>query len=104
MNTKRIIVLAIGTLMIAAPAYLAAQDDQGQESVADAARKAQAQRKDAPKAKMTIDNDNLGTITGVVSVVGETPATDQAGKGADDKANSAPGKGEAYWRARFGSA
>ena len=108
MNTKRLNILAaglaVGSLMLAAPAYLAAQDDQGQESVADAARKAQAQRKDAPKAKMTIDNDNLGTITGVVSVVGETPATDQAAKGADDKANSAPGKGEAYWRARFGSA
>ena len=57
--------------MLAAPAYLAAQQDQGQESVADAARKAQAEKKDAPKAKMMIDNDNLGTLTGTVNVVGE---------------------------------
>jgi hypothetical protein len=111
MNTKRFsnrkmvlaVGLAVGSLMLAAPAYLAAQDTQGQESVADAARKAQAQRKDAPKAKLTIDNDNLSTLTGVVNVVGEAPATDQANK-ADDKANPSQGKGEAYWRARFGTA
>ena len=105
MNTKRIIVLAIGTLMMAAPAYLAAQDDQGQESVADAARKAQAQKKDLPKAKLTIDNDNLGTITGVVNVVGEAPAApaDQS-KNPQDKANAGPTKGEPYWRAKFAEA
>ena len=73
MNTKRLITLALGSLLLAAPAYLAAQD-QDQGSVADAARKAQADRKTAPKAKMTIDNDNLGTLTGTVNVVGEQPA------------------------------
>jgi len=110
MNTKRLIILevglAVGSLMLAAPAYLAAQDDQGQESVADAARKARAERKDAPKAKMTIDNDNLGTLTGVINVVGEAPApaADQNGKAAGDNSNASSGKGEAYWRAKFAGA
>ena len=47
---------------------------QGQESVADAARKAQARKKTAPKSKMVIDNDNLDTLTGTVNVVGQEPA------------------------------
>ena len=78
MNTKRFITLALGGVMLASPAYLAARQDQdqgqGQESVADAARKAQAQKKEAPKPKMVIDNDNLGSLSGTVNVVGEEPA------------------------------
>ena len=87
---------------------------QDQESVADAARKAQAAKKNAPKAKMTIDNDNLGTLTGTVNVVGQEPATpeDQTKKAAaDDKTPNAaapnqkpPVKGEAYWRQTFAAA
>lgn len=112
MNTKRLITLALGGLLLACPAYLSAQQDQ--DSVADAARKAQAEKKNAPKAKMTIDNDNLGTLTGTVSVVGEEPAPpeDQTKKpGVDDKSpkTGAPGdkppvKDEAYWRDKFASA
>jgi hypothetical protein len=112
MNINRLIPIALCALMLSAPVYLAAQDDQGQESVADAARKAQAEKKAAPKAKMTIDNDNLGTLTGTINVVGETPATsdDQAKKDADDKTKAgATGEkkseqGEAYWRAQFAAA
>jgi hypothetical protein len=99
-------------MMLAAPAYLAAQDDQG--SVADAARKAQAEKKTAPKAKMTIDNDNLDTLKGTINVVGEEPASpeDQAKKpAADEKAPTAaaPGekgaaKDEGYWRQKFADA
>jgi chromosome segregation ATPase len=112
MNTKRFITLALGCALLAAPAYLAAQD-QDQGSVADAARKAQAAKKNAPKAKMTIDNDNLGTLTGTVNVVGEQPAPsgDQANKAEGEKtANpAAPGdktpvKDEAYWRDKFAAA
>jgi hypothetical protein len=106
MNTTRLITLALGCAMLAAPAYLAAQQDQdqGQESVADAARKAQAERKNAPKAKMTIDNDNLGTLTGQVNVVGEEPAAeDQAKKPAAETAKAAA-KDEAYWRQKFADA
>jgi hypothetical protein len=112
MNAKRLITLVLGCVMFAAPAYLVAQQDQ--ESVADAARKAQAEKKTAPKAKMTIDNDNLGTLTGVVNVVGQEPAPpeDQSKKAAADEKTPktvAPGekppvKDESYWRARFAAA
>jgi len=105
MNIKRLITLALGGVMLASPAYLAAQQDQ--ESVADAARKAQEQKKSAPKAKLTIDNDNLGTLTGTVNVVGQEPAPpdDQTKKPATPN-NAAPtkDKDEAYWRGRFAGA
>jgi len=111
MKTKRLFKLALGCVILASPAYLAAQ---GQESVADAARKAQAGKKTAPKAKMVIDNDNLGTLTGTVNVVGQEPAPpgDQAKKpAADDKtppavapAEKPPVKDEAYWRQKFADA
>lgn len=110
MNTNRLITLALGCALLAAPAYLAAQD-QDQGSVADAARKAQEAKKTAPKAKMTIDNDNLGTLTGTVNVVGEEPAP-AGDKKADSEKNPktvAPGekspvKDEAYWRDKFTAA
>lgn len=107
MNTKRFITLALGCLMLAGPAYLAAQQDQ--ESVADAARKAQAAKKNAPKAKLTIDDDNLGTLTGVVNVVGQEPAPpeDQTKKPAAPKNAAAAkdkDKDEDYWRERFAAA
>ena len=85
---------------------------QGQESVANAARKAQAEKKNLPKAKLTIDNDNLGTLTGTVNVVGEQPAppedqtkkTDgKTGKAADVE-KKAPVKDESYWRDKFAAA
>jgi len=105
MNTKRFIILALGCLLLAGPACLAAQQDQ--ESVADAARKAQAAKKNAPKAKLTIDDDNLGTLTGVVNVVGQEPAApeDQTKKPAAPKnAAVAKDKDEDYWRDRFAAA
>ncbi|HXP80631.1 MAG TPA: hypothetical protein VN976_12055 [Verrucomicrobiae bacterium] len=112
MNTNRLITLALGCVLLAVPAYLAAQD-QDQGSVADAARKAQAAKKNAPKAKMTIDNDNLGTLTGTINVVGEQPAPsgDQGNKAEGEKTSNtaAPGektpvKDEAYWRDKFAAA
>jgi hypothetical protein len=112
MKTKRLITLAFGCVTIAFPAYLAAQ--QGQESVADAARMAKAEKKTAPKPKMVIDNDNLDTLTGTVNVVGQEPAPpeDQAKKPAADEKTpkaGAPGekppvKDEAYWRQKFADA
>jgi chromosome segregation ATPase len=112
MNTKRLIILALGCVM-ALPAYLAAQD-----SVVDAAKKAQAEKKSAPKAKLVIDNDNLDTLKGTINVVGQEPAaTDGANKAAasGDKpakdmqkasasAEKTPAKDEAYWRQRFADA
>jgi hypothetical protein len=109
MTTKRFITLALGCMMFAAPAHLAAQQDQ--ESVADAARRAQAEKRTAPKAKLTIDNDNLGTLTGAINVVGEEPAPpeDQTKKSAAAEktpktaapAEQVPVKDEAYWRDKF---
>jgi hypothetical protein len=116
------ITFTLGGLMLASPAYPGAQQDQGQsqnqESVADAARKARAQKKDAPKSKMVIDNDNLGTLTGTINVVGEAapPPADDTKKPADAKAPKSgeagkgeTGKGEAakdesYWRHKFADA
>jgi len=108
MNPKRVTLIVLGTLLLAAPAYLAAQQDQGQqESVADAARKAQAEKKNAPKAKMTIDDDNVGTLTGTVNVVGQQPASDDQAK--KTSAAAAPGdkatkKDESYFRDKFSTA
>ena len=110
MNTKRFITLALGGVLLASPVYLAAQQDQGQgqESVADAARKALADKKVAPKPKMVIDNDNLDTLSGTINVVGETPAaTDDPAKKAADEKTQKPGestKGETYWRQKFADA
>ena len=109
MNTKQFILLALGGVILASPAYLAARQDQsqGQESVVDAARKARAEKKDAPKSKMVIDNDNLGTLTGTVNVVGEAPAppADETKKSAEKTPKSGESvKDEAYWRQRFADA
>jgi hypothetical protein len=120
MNNKRLMMLGLGCVM-ALPVCLAAQD-----SVADAARKAQAAKKLTPtKAKMVIDNDNLDSLKGTVNVVGqEPPPADDATKAAasgDKKAKDgaqkeagAPtaaqgekqpaAKDEAYWRQRFADA
>ena len=57
---------------------------------------------------MTIDNDNLGTLTGTVNVVGQEPAPpeDQTKKKPATPNNAAPtkDKDEAYWRGRFADA
>jgi len=113
MNKKRLITLALGCVVLVGPAWLEAQ--QNQESVADAARRAQAEKKNAPKAKMTIDNDNLATLTGTINVVGETPAPpdDQSKKASPDETapktsasgeNAPAAKDEGYWRDKFASA
>jgi predicted RNase H-like nuclease (RuvC/YqgF family) len=104
MNTKKLMIIALGSMMFASPAYVMAQQDQ--DSVVDAARKAQADKKEAPKSKLVIDNDNLGTLTGTVNVVGEAPAPPDDQSKKDDKAGGtkAPVKGESYWRDKFAAA
>jgi len=100
-NSKTFIALALGCFALACPAFLAAQQDQ--ESVADAARKAQAARKSSPPPKMVVDNDSLGSIKGTINVVGETPAPDQA-KGDDQAKSKGAAKDEGYWRGKFADA
>jgi hypothetical protein len=112
MNSKpKLFVVLMGSLLLC-PALLLAQQDQ--DSVADAARKAQAEKKSAPKPAMVFTNDNLDTIKGQISVVGETPALPDKTKTsatADDKKNAPteaekapPPKGEDYWRQKFADA
>src|SRR5271169_3307118 len=90
MNTKRFITVALGVVVLVSPAYLAAQQDQGQgqQSVADAARKAQADKKASAKPTKVFDNDNLDSISGTINVVGQqaAPPDDQAKKPVDNKA------------------
>jgi len=112
MNTKQLLVVTWGCTLLLAPTVLQGRQDQDQ-NVVDAARKAQAEKKAAPKSKLTIDNDNLDTLTGTVSVVGPAPPSpeDQA-KAAADKAKevTSPGekkpavKDESYWRQTFADA
>lgn len=110
MNTKQLIIMTLGSALLLSPAIVRA--GQSQDSVADAAKKAQADKKAAPKAKMVIDNDNLDTLTGTVNVVGQEPAPpeDQTKAGADKTKTAAaagekaPAKDEAYWRQTFADA
>jgi hypothetical protein len=68
-------------------ALLVALPARAQESVADAARKAQAEKKPSAKPAPVFTNDNLDTIKGSISVVGETPAP-PAAPAAQDKSKS----------------
>jgi hypothetical protein len=107
MNANKLLAATLGSALLLFPAWLSAR--QGQDSVAEASRKALAAKKTAPKSKLTIDDDNLGTITGTISVVGPQPeAPAAADKTAVDKARveaekPAP-KDEAYWRKTFDAA
>jgi hypothetical protein len=107
MNTKQLLVVSLGASLLFAPTLTFARQGN-QDSVADAARKARAEQKTAPKAKMVIDNDNLDTLTGTVSVVGqEPPPPEDAAKAAAAKtapATKGDEKGEEYWRGKFAEA
>lgn len=74
------------------------------ESLAEAARKARAAEKTAPKATMVFTNDNIPSASNGVSVVGQAAASSST-----ETANSAPttpaGSGdEAAWRQKFADA
>jgi chromosome segregation ATPase len=108
MNTKRLIFAALASALLCSPALLNAR--QPQDSVAEAARKAQAEKKASPKPKIVFDNDNLDSVKGTINVVGQEPAppADQAKPAAEDKtkpeAEKPPVKDEAYWRKQFAEA
>ncbi len=75
------------------------------QSLADAARQANAQ-KDKPKAKHVYTDDNLSSIHGTISVVGDGSSQSSVGNGDSNErsAGAAPAAGgnnsEAYWRSR----
>ena len=72
MRPKRVLFATLGSALLLSPALLTARQEQ--ESVADAARKAQAEKKPPAKPAMVITNDNLDTIKGTISIVGTEPA------------------------------
>ncbi len=79
------------------------------ESVADAARKARAQKKDSAKPAKVFTDDNVGDIKGQISIVGTEPASqaDNAAAKKDDakSADASEGKkDEAYWQGKFAAA
>jgi hypothetical protein len=121
MNPKRILFAALVSALLFSPNFLMAL--RAQESVAAAARKAQAEKKSPAKPATVFTNDNIETVKGTVNVVGETPApptdktkttpADDKSKvtPADDKSKAAPADGkttstndEAYWRKTFADA
>ena len=110
MNTKTFVFAGLAGALLCSSAAMNARTPQ--DSVANAARKAQAQKKTAPKPKMVIDNDNLGSINGTVNVVGQEPAPaqapDQAKPAAGETTTTEAGKpvvkDEAYWRKVFADA
>lgn len=123
MRSKRILFAALSSLLAFPCALLIAHPAHAQESVADAARKAQAEKKPSSKPAAVFTNDNIDTIKGSISVVGETPAPPAAVAPGKDKAPTAddknkapttdgkivapaedkkpPEKGEEYWRKTF---
>ncbi|MHB8753887.1 MAG: hypothetical protein ACYC92_02875 [Candidatus Acidiferrales bacterium] len=91
-----LIILGLGTAMGARAArpLLNAQgqqsDQQSGQSVAEAARKAREQQKNAPKAKTVWTNDNIPNSPGELSVVGKAPAASAA-----SSSENAPAAGNA---------
>lgn len=118
MNLKRIALAVMGSMLLLSPVILKAQNQQ--ESVADAARKARAEKKPGIKPAVVYSNDNLDTIKGAVSVIGEEPAakidstavkvkTDADAEAPKKVETAAPEKapavkGEADWRKEFADA
>src|ERR1700730_7610747 len=119
MNGKRILFAALVSAFLLFPTLLVARPQQ--ESVAEAARRAQASKKPAAKPAIVITNDDLESVKGTVSVVGEiqaplvdqTAATPDKAKttAADDKRQapaaddkSPPAKDETYWTKAFAEA
>lgn len=83
-----------------------AQTDSGNQpqSLAEAARQANAQ-KDKPKAKHVYTDDNLSSIHGTISVVGDGSSRGSEGNGNSGENSNPAGRAagtnsEAYWRSR----
>jgi hypothetical protein len=108
--TKKILSLLLVMTWPLAAAFCQSQSSQQsqsqatppkEESVADAAKKAQ---KDKPKTKKVLTEDDLSGKSGGVSVVGDNPPSNGGKKSSGGKTDSgvAPmsGQDEEYWRGR----
>jgi hypothetical protein len=76
-----------------------------QPSLADAARKARADKKEQPKDTTKVfTNDDIPTLKGVVNVVGQTPESPTPAAANTGKAAHGEVKDEAYFRKKFAEA
>src|SRR5438128_7162433 len=107
--------LGLLALLVCAPAHAQQQNSQQSgtgDPVADAARKAQEKKKDAPKPKRVYTEDDISVKKSDISVVGTAPVQpdataapaqanpDAAKADANDKQKEDPNS-EKAWRARF---
>jgi chromosome segregation ATPase len=127
MISRRLVALAAVLLVVGSITLVRAQDSaeptssSRSDSLGDAARKARAQKKDPSKPAKVFTNEDVGSLKGTISVIGNEPArgtgTDKAAEKNDDKkpANGADAKptdvakkeqakDEPYWRAKFAAA
>lgn len=131
--TSRRLVSLTAVLLVAGNISLARAQDGAEptssshsDSLGDAARKVRAQKKDPSKPAKVFTNEDLGSLRGTISVIGNEPAPGTgafktAGKnddkkpanGADAKATNGAdlkdakkeqAKDEPYWRAKFAAA
>ena len=99
-------------LLVCVPARAQQQNSQqSSDPVADAARKAKEQKKDAPKPKKVYTDEDISTKKSDISVVGPAPApTDASGATQTSSTTAKPGakeketedpNSEKAWRKRF---
>lgn len=73
-----ILAVAAGALIALPEIGLAAPQQQQSQSVAEAAKKAKEQQKNAPKAQTVWTNDTVGNVQGMVNVLGQPSAAPSA--------------------------
>jgi len=127
MISRRLVSLAAVLLVAGSVTLARAQDSAGptsssqSDSLGDAARKARAQKKDPSKPAKVFTNEDVGSLKGTISVIGNEPAPGtgafktaeknddkKPANGADakstDVAKKEQAKDEPYWRAKFAAA
>ncbi|HWZ97040.1 MAG TPA: hypothetical protein VN025_04695 [Candidatus Dormibacteraeota bacterium] len=108
-NLKNATGLALLALLIALPARAQQQNSQqsgSSDPVAEAARKAKEEKKDAPKPKKVYTEDDIATKKDDISVVGNAqPQADSTTATASTASTTVAGKGgltsEQQWRKQF---
>src|SRR5260370_12571926 len=85
MQSRGMLLTVVVTALLL-PATMLVLPGHAPESVADAARKAQAEKKPSAKLAAVLTNDNLDSLKGTISVVGEAPAP-PADQASDEKAD-----------------
>jgi hypothetical protein len=108
-----LIIFAASALFVRAQDNAANPSSQA-DSLGDAARKARAQKKDSAKPAKVFTNEDMGSLKGTISVIGNLPAPDKTAEKSDDKkpangtdakdAKKEEAKDETYWRPKFASA